>query len=96
MAAIEVTTFQVREGSESAFHRGLTNALPILMRQQGYLGHKFGASIEQPGEFWLIVNWQRLEDHTEGFRESAEFQDFVGAFSPFLAKPAAVSHFITG
>jgi len=93
MAAIEVTSFEVREGSESAFQHGLTNALPILMRQSGYVGHQFGASVERPQQFWLIVHWERLEDHTEGFRKSAAFETFVGAFRPFLAKPAEVSHF---
>lgn len=93
MAVVEVTSFEVREGSESAFQHGLTKALPILMRQSGYIGHEFGASIERPGLFWLIVHWETLEDHTEAFRKSAAFEIFVGAFRPYLAKPAAVSHF---
>lgn|GEM_PF-332181 len=93
VAVIEVTSFEVCEGSESAFQHALTNALPILMRQSGYIGHEFGASVERPGLFWLIVHWERLEDHTEGFRKSAAFEIFVGAFRPFLAKPTAVSHF---
>ncbi len=93
MAAIEVTSFEVCAGSESAFQHALAKALPILMRQSGYVSHEFGAAIERPGQFWLIVHWERLEDHTEGFRKSAAFEIFVGAFRPFLAKPAEVSHF---
>lgn len=93
MAAIEVTSFEVSEGSKSAFQRALTNALPILMRQSGYISHEFGVSVERADLFWLIVHWERLEDHTEGFRKSAAFETFVGAFRPFLTKPAAVSHF---
>ena len=93
MAVIEVTSFEVNEGSESDFHQGLTSSLPILMRQSGYVGHHLGASVELPQLFWLIVHWERLEDHTEGFRKSEAFETFVGAFRPFLAKPAMVSHF---
>ncbi len=93
MTAIEVTSFEVCVGSESAFQQALTNALPILVRQSGYVSHEFGAAVEQPGLFWLIVYWERLEDHTETFRKSAAFGIFVGAFRPFLARPAAVSHF---
>lgn len=47
MAVVEVTSFEVREGSESAFQHGLTKALPILMRQSGYVGHEFGAPVER-------------------------------------------------
>lgn len=93
MKTIEVTSFEVREGSESDFHHGLTNALPILMQQSGYISHEFGVSIERPELFWLIVYWEKLEDHTEGFRKSKAFQTFVSAFRLFLAKPATVSHF---
>ena len=93
MATIEVTSFEISEGNESDFQHGLTNALPILMRQRGYIGHEFSVSVERPQQFWLIVHWEKLEDHTEGFRKSAAFETFVGAFRPLLAKPAAVSHF---
>ncbi len=90
---IEITSFEVREGSARAFELGLTNALPIVARQRGYIEHEHGASIEKPEQFWLIVRWERLEDHTEGFRGSADFETFVGALRQFLAKPATVAHF---
>jgi heme-degrading monooxygenase HmoA len=93
MAIIEVTSFEVREGNESDFRHGLIGVLPILIRRSGYIGHEFGFSVERPQLFWLIVHWEKLEDHTEGFRKSAEFETFVGAFRPFLSKPAIVSHF---
>ena len=93
LIAIEVTMFEVRAGSQNDFRDGLTSVLPILTAQQGYLSHEFGASVEEPTQFWLIVRWKTLEDHTEGFRNSATFEEFVGAFRTFLAKPAEVAHF---
>lgn len=93
MAVVEIASFEARAGSESDFEREFTNALPILIRQLGYVGHEFGASIEQPEIFWLVVHWKKLEDHTESFRKSADFALFVGAFRQFLATPATVAHF---
>lgn len=33
-------------------------------------------SIERPSTYLLLVEWQRLEDHTEGFRRSAQYQQW--------------------
>lgn len=95
MVAVEVTRFEVRAGGDRAFRDGLVGALPTLARQRGYIEHEFGVSVEQPSQFWLIVRWETLEDHTEGFRSLADFKEFVGAFREFLNKPAEVSHFIS-
>ena len=93
MAVVEVTSFEVREGSENAFQAALAGASPILSRQSGFIGHDFGASIERPSLFWLIVRWETLADHIDGFQKSADFQSFVGVFRQFLEKPAVLSHF---
>jgi len=93
MGVVEITSFEVSKGRESEFRRALIEVLPILVRQHGYIEHEFGVSIERADQFWLIVRWKTLEDHTERFRGSADFEAFVGAFRQFLAEPAAVSHF---
>lgn len=93
MAVVEITSFDICEGSESAFQAALVGVLPILTRRHGYINHAFGASVERPSVFWLIVDWETLDDHIVGFRKSADFQIFVGAFRPLLATPAVVSHF---
>ena len=93
MAVVEITSFLVREGSENDFAQALASAAPILKRQPGCVGHDYGASIERPDRFWLMAHWKTLEDHTQCFRESADFETFVSAFRPFLAEPATVSHF---
>ena len=93
MAVVEITCFDVRKGSESAFQAALVSVLPILTRQRGHISHRFGPSVERPERFWLIVDWETLEDHIAGFQKSADFQIFVGAFRPLLATPAVVAHF---
>lgn len=95
MAIVEITSFEAQEGNANAFQNALAEAVPILTRQGGYIDHEFGVSVEQPSLFWLIVRWETLADHTEGFRKSADFESFVGAFRQFLVRPAAVSHFMS-
>jgi heme-degrading monooxygenase HmoA len=93
MAIVEVTTFRVAEGRESAFQQAMDDALPILARQPGYLGHEFGPSVEESRLSCLIVRWTRLEDHVDVFRGSPAFEEFVGSFRRLLSEPASISHF---
>lgn len=91
-SALEVTEFTVDPGNHAAFAAAMRQALPILDRQQGALSIRFGKTVEAGETFFLIVEWRRLEDHTEGFRGSADFDAFVGYFRGLLRGPARVTH----
>ena len=43
--------------------------------------------------FLLLVEWERLEDHTEGFRGSAAYQDWRAALHHFYDPFPVVEHF---
>ena len=38
--------------------------------------------VEKPSDYLLLVQWQTLEDHTVGFRQSAEYQRWRDAHDP--------------
>ena len=40
----------------------------------GFRSLRLERSIESPSRYLLLVEWERLEDHTEGFRGSEEYQ----------------------
>ena len=71
---LEVAELQVKPGSEDAFTAAFDQAQHIISAMPGYQGHELRRCIERPGQFLLLVRWQRLEDHTEGFRGSAAYQ----------------------
>jgi hypothetical protein len=41
----------------------------------------------------MLVEWDRLEDHTVGFRESAEYQEWRRLLHPFYDPAPTVLHF---
>ncbi|MEO0368057.1 MAG: DUF1653 domain-containing protein [Pseudomonadota bacterium] len=56
------------------FISAFSQAEPLIQRQTGYLDHKLSRNITELNQFLLQVHWQRLEDHTQGFRQSEDYQ----------------------
>lgn len=61
-------------GREADFERAFERARPIVSGMPGFRDISLSRSIESPSTYLLLVEWDRLEDHTVGFRESADYQ----------------------
>ena len=44
--------------------------------------------LEKPNRYILLVNWLSLEDHTEGFRGSAAYQEWRRLLHHFYGMPS--------
>ena len=49
--------------------------------------------MERPDTFLLLVEWERLEDHTEGFRGSAAYAEWRRLLHRFYDPFPVVEHF---
>ena len=58
------------------FESAVNGANPILARQKGHLAHRFQKCMETKGRYLLLVWWQSLEDHQEGFRNSPDYEEW--------------------
>ena len=91
---VEVADFSVSPEQHDAFGAALTQAATTVLSQaQGYQAHQILASHETPGRYVLLVDWDSVEAHTVGFRESAVFAEWRSLIGPFFAKPPHVEHF---
>jgi heme-degrading monooxygenase HmoA len=59
----------------------------------GYHSHELRRCLEAPGRYLLLVHWQRLEDHTVGFRQSAEYQRWRALLHHFYDPFPTVEHY---
>jgi heme-degrading monooxygenase HmoA len=90
---LEVAILNVRTGLESQFEIAFQKAAPIIGRMRGYRGHELQRSIEKPGRYILLVRWDKLEDHTVGFRQSAEYQEWKQLLHHFYDPFPDVEHY---
>ncbi|MED7953307.1 antibiotic biosynthesis monooxygenase [Streptomyces sp. BE303] len=73
---LESALLDVLPGQEEAFLSAFAEARPLISVQPGFRSLELRRCLDEGrgSRFLLQVEWERLEDHTEGFRRSAEYQ----------------------
>lgn len=90
---LEVAILDVIPGEEQAFENAFDHAQTIIASMPGYLGHELQRCIEVGNRYILLVHWQTLEDHTVGFRESREYQEWKSLLHHFYDPFPVVEHY---
>jgi heme-degrading monooxygenase HmoA len=84
---LEVAILNVIPEKTAEFEAAFKTAQDIISSAKGHLGHQLQQCLEVQNRYILLVKWQKLEDHTIGFRKSHEYQDWRKLlhhlFSPF-------------
>ncbi|WP_284037236.1 antibiotic biosynthesis monooxygenase [Neobacillus sp. 114] len=90
---LEAAMLQVKPGMEQEFEGAFRKASTIISSMKGYLSHELQRCLEVEGKYLLLVQWETLEDHTVGFRESLEYQDWKKLLHHFYDPFPTVEHF---
>lgn len=90
---LEQALLDVVPGQESAFEEAFGKAKAIIASMPGFRSLRLSRGMEQPNRYLLLVEWDRLEDHTEGFRGSAEYEQWRALLHHFYAPFPTVEHF---
>ena len=90
---LEVAVLDVVEGQEESFQKDFAKAQQIISAMPGYINHQLQRCIENSSRFLLLVNWERLEDHTEGFRGSAQYQEWKQLLHHYYDPFPEVEHY---
>jgi len=89
----EHALLDVIPGREQEFVESMERAKAIVAASAGFVSLRVERCMERPSCFLLLVQWERLEDHTEGFRGSAGYQDWRAALHHFYDPFPVVEHF---
>ena len=90
---LEIATLDIKNGEERNFEESFNKAQVIISQTPGYVSHQLHRSLEKPSRYVLLVNWERLEDHVEGFRKSAPYQQWKALLHHFYDPFPTVEHF---
>ena len=80
-------------GRERDFEAALESALPLISCQRGFRRLSVTRGIESPSTYLLIVEWDTVADHSEGFRTSPEYAAWRALLHPFYDPFPVVEHF---
>lgn len=90
---VEAATFDITLGQEAEFERQFEQAQLVISQSPGYVSHKLYRGLETPGRYLLLVHWQTVEDHTEGFRQGPLFGQWRALIGPSFHTPPVVEHY---
>jgi len=90
---LEVADFAVLPGKEDEFIAAAREGLAYVAATPGFRSVRMTRGLESPSRFVLLIEWDSLEAHTVGFRESENFPRWRSIVGPFFDGPPHVEHF---
>jgi heme-degrading monooxygenase HmoA len=92
---LEVAIVYVKSGQEKQFEKDFNLAGQYISAIKGYLTHSLRKCLEQNNKYLILVNWENLEDHTIGFRHSAEYLEWKKILHHYYDPFPVVEHYET-
>jgi heme-degrading monooxygenase HmoA len=90
---LEHAPLDVKPGQEAAFEAAFAEAKKIISSRPGFLSLRLERCVERRNRYLLLVEWKTLEDHTVGFRQSAEYQKWRALLHHFYDPFPTVEHY---
>lgn len=91
---LELADIRIQPGQQAAFEAAIAQGIATVVSQaKGFRSARVHHGIENPERYVLQIEWDTLEDHTVGFRQSPLFVQWRAIVGPFFASPPVVEHF---
>ncbi|MDJ0848870.1 MAG: antibiotic biosynthesis monooxygenase [Myxococcota bacterium] len=91
---LEVAILNVRAGEAGAFEDAFREAQQIISASPGYRRHELRSCVEASDRYLLLVWWDTVESHTEGFRKSEAYQRWRELLHHFYDPFPTVEHYV--
>lgn len=89
----EHAVLSVIPGKEDEFEAAFAEARGIIAAADGCLSVSLSRSIESPSSYLFLVDWETVEHHVEGFRQSEAFAEWRALLHHFYDPFPVVEHF---
>jgi heme-degrading monooxygenase HmoA len=90
---LEVALLHIRPGESADFERAFAEAQAIIASRPGCVSYQLLRCLETPDRFIFLVQWQTLEDRTQGFRQSPQYQEWKRLLHHFYEPFPTVEHY---
>ena len=90
---LEAASLLVRAGQSGAFESAFRTAQAIISSMEGYRSHELQRCLEREGHYLLLVRWDSVAAHEEGFRKSPQYQEWKKLLHHFYDPFPTVLHY---
>jgi heme-degrading monooxygenase HmoA len=91
---LEVVVLDVKRGLGAEYERAFAEAQAIIAASPGYQRHELRRCVETAGRYLLLVWWDSLESHMEGFRQSPGYERWRKLLHGFYEPFPTVEHYV--
>jgi heme-degrading monooxygenase HmoA len=90
---LEHAVINVTPGTESSFETDFAEAKSVLASCPGCLRIQMHKGVEHPSRYLLLVEWETIDDHLVGFRQSQSFTKWRALIGPHFDGSPEVDHY---
>lgn len=90
--AIEIAYLTIDPENAAAFEAAVASCKPYFNAANGCRSMALARVAEDSAQYRLLVEWDSVEDHMVGFRNSPDFQKWRVTAGPFFVEPPQVEH----
>jgi heme-degrading monooxygenase HmoA len=90
---LEVAILNIIPSKSDSFVAEFRKAEKIISSMKGYISHELQHCLENEFQYILLVKWETLEDHTIGFRQSEQYQEWKQLLHHFYKPFSVVEHY---
>ncbi|MFD1249236.1 antibiotic biosynthesis monooxygenase family protein [Nocardioides ginsengisoli] len=91
---MEHAVLPVIPGREEEFEAAFAKARSIISSMPGFVSLGLRRSLESPNLYLLLVEWESVEAHTEGFRGSPQYDEWRALLHEFYEPFPVVEHYV--
>jgi heme-degrading monooxygenase HmoA len=89
----EVIRYKVPAEQAEIFEQAYFDSENILQKSKHCLGYELLHGIEEKENWILLLRWDSLEGHEQGFRREAGFSEFFNLVKPFFQQIQEMKHY---
>lgn len=90
---LEAAPLCVKPGQSEAFEAAFREAQAIISSMPGYRSHELQRCLEREGQYLLLVRWDSVAAHEEGFRKSPGYRRWRELLHHFYDPFPTVLHY---
>jgi len=90
---LEHAILEVREGQQQSFGEAFSQAIQIIAASPGFLSLQLLRSVKEEGKHLLLVEWESIADHEQGFRDSPAYEEWKALLHHFYDPFPLVEHY---
>lgn len=90
---LEKALLQVKPGQAESFEQVMHQAKPLVSCQPGFQSIEVRRNAENRNQYLLLIGWDTIESHRDGFRKSSEYQQWRSLLHDFYDPMPTVDYF---